>query len=50
MEGQMVIHQRFGRGEVLNIEGEGTNKKASVQFASGRKTLLLQFAKLKILK
>ncbi|MFO7862631.1 MAG: 3'-5' exonuclease, partial [Salinivirgaceae bacterium] len=49
MEGQMVVHQRFGRGQVLNVEGTENNKKASVQFASGRKTLLLQFAKLKII-
>ncbi|HKK58720.1 MAG TPA: UvrD-helicase domain-containing protein [Salinivirga sp.] len=49
-EGQTVIHQRFGRGEITRIEGEGTNRKASVQFASGRKTLLLRFAKLKVIK
>lgn len=47
--GQMVIHQRFGRGQITGIEGEGNNRKASVQFASGRKTLLLRFAKLKII-
>jgi DNA helicase-2/ATP-dependent DNA helicase PcrA len=47
--GQMVIHQRFGRGQITSIEGDGTNRKATVQFASGRKTLLLRFAKLKII-
>lgn len=49
-EGQSVIHQRFGRGEITRIEGEGTNRKAIVNFASGHKTLLLRFAKLKIIK
>jgi len=48
-KGHMVMHQRFGRGQITHIEGEGTNKKATVQFASGRKTLLLRFAKLKII-
>ncbi len=47
--GQAVKHQRFGRGKVIHIEGDAHNRKATVEFASGRKTLLLRFAKLKIL-
>jgi len=49
--GMEVFHDRFGRGKVLTIEGTGENKKASVFFNnSGTKTLLLRFAKLRILK
>ncbi|AOW19696.1 ATP-dependent helicase [Urechidicola croceus] len=48
--GNIVEHQRFGKGEVLNLEGAGANKKAEIKFAEhGVKKLLLQFAKLKIL-
>ncbi len=46
-----VAHQRFGKGVVLTIEGNGQNAKASVQFAgAGKKQLLLKYARLKILK
>ncbi len=48
--GNIVEHLKFGRGEVLNIEGTGNNKKAEIKFESvGIKKLLLQFAKLKII-
>jgi DNA helicase-2/ATP-dependent DNA helicase PcrA len=51
MVGMEVFHDRFGRGKVLTIEGEGQNRKASVFFNnSGTKTLILRFAKLRILK
>jgi DNA helicase II / ATP-dependent DNA helicase PcrA len=44
-----VEHDRFGKGKVLSIEGNGPNKKATVFFAGiGQKQLLLRFAKLKI--
>ncbi|PIE99188.1 MAG: ATP-dependent DNA helicase, partial [Polaribacter sp.] len=47
--GNIVEHNRFGIGEVLNIEGKGANKKAQIKFQTvGNKNLLLQFAKLKI--
>ena len=47
----LVMHLKFGRGIVKNIEGTGTNKKASIEFEKhGIKNLLLQFAKLKIVK
>ncbi|HPT15300.1 MAG TPA: hypothetical protein PK796_10950, partial [Bacteroidales bacterium] len=49
-KGMIVEHATFGKGRVLNVEGAGPNKKASVQFdVVGTKQLLLRFAKLKIL-
>lgn len=48
-EGMKVVHQRFGPGEVLAIEGNGDNRKATIRFAeAGEKQLVLKFAKLKI--
>ena len=48
--GSIVEHNRFGNGEVLAIEGKGPNKKAEIQFGTvGKKKLLLQFAKLKVI-
>lgn len=48
--GMMVEHERFGQGKVLQVEGEGSNRKATVFFpAVGQKQLLLKFAKLKVL-
>lgn len=48
--GNIVEHNRFGKGEVLSLEGAGANKKAEIQFGTvGKKKLLLQFAKLKII-
>lgn len=43
--GQHVIHQLFGHGIVLHVEGEGANKKATIEFESGKKNLLLRFAR-----
>ncbi|MFW6222342.1 MAG: ATP-dependent helicase, partial [Bacteroidota bacterium] len=49
--GMLVEHIRFGKGKVINIEGDMPNKKATVFFnASGQKQLLLKFAKLKIVE
>jgi DNA helicase-2/ATP-dependent DNA helicase PcrA len=51
MPGVEVIHERFGQGKVLAIEGAGPNTKATVFFNGvGQKQLLLKFAKLKILE
>ncbi|MGQ1890777.1 ATP-dependent helicase [Thermophagus sp. OGC60D27] len=48
--GTIVEHQRFGRGKVLQLEGEYPNIKATVVFNNaGKKQLLLKFAKLKII-
>ena len=48
--GMRVTHERFGLGKVINVEGEGQNRKATVLFQSaGQKQLLLKFARLKII-
>jgi len=48
--GNIVEHSKFGKGEVIKLDGIGSNKKAEINFNSvGTKKLLLQFAKLKIL-
>lgn len=48
--GTMVKHAKFGKGEVLSLEGYGANQKAEIRFATdGVKKLLLQFAKLVII-
>ena len=45
--GMRVLHERFGIGTVLEIEGNGPNAKATVKFDQGEeKKLLLRFAKL----
>jgi DNA helicase-2/ATP-dependent DNA helicase PcrA len=44
------MHERFGQGRVLSLEGVGADKKAEIQFeVGGIKKLLLRFAKLDIL-
>ncbi len=46
--GMEVFHERFGKGKVVNIEGVGPNKKATVFFpVVGQKQLLLKFARLR---
>jgi len=47
--GNIVMHERFGKGEILNIEGTGSDKKAEIRFdVGGIKKLLLRFAKLQV--
>ncbi len=49
-EGMTVQHDRFGVGEVQATEGTGENAKATIKFQNaGVKTLLLKFAKLKVI-
>ena len=49
--GTKVNHAKFGKGKVVNIEGESPNEKATVYFPSvGQKQLLLKFAKLEIVE
>ncbi len=49
--GMTVTHPRFGHGKVLQIEGDGGNRMATVFFKdSGNKQLLLKFARLKIIR
>jgi DNA helicase-2/ATP-dependent DNA helicase PcrA len=48
-KGMKVEHQKFGYGEVIQMDIDGANKKAKVKFDNfGEKTLLLTFAKLRI--
>ncbi|MDW5289737.1 ATP-dependent helicase [Formosa sp. PL04] len=50
MAGNIVKHLRFGKGEVLNIEGAGADTKAEIKFENGgNKKLLLRFAKLEVI-
>ena len=48
--GMWIEHERFGKGEVTRVEGNGDNCKATVQFQhAGVKQLLLKFARFKII-
>jgi len=48
--GTIVEHAKFGKGEVISLDGFGANQKAEIRFASDCvKKLLLQFAKLIII-
>lgn len=47
--GQKVEHAKFGFGTVKALDSNGTERKAVIQFdVAGEKTLLLSFAKLRI--
>lgn len=49
-EGNIIEHERFGRGVVTSIEMNGNDRRAFVDFdSSGKKQLLLKFAKFKII-
>ena len=49
--GNEVLHDRFGKGKVIELNGDYPNTKATVFFASaGQKQLLLKFAKLQLVK
>ena len=48
--GNIVIHERFGKGEIVGLEGVGADKKAEIRFdVGGLKKLLLRFAKLNVI-
>jgi len=48
--GNIVTHERFGKGEILALEGTGSDRKAVIKFeAVGVKNLLLRFAKLNVM-
>jgi DNA helicase-2/ATP-dependent DNA helicase PcrA len=48
--GMTVSHEKFGKGKVLKVEGEGADAKATIFFPKeGQKQLLLKFAKLTII-
>jgi DNA helicase-2/ATP-dependent DNA helicase PcrA len=48
-QGMMVLHQRFGRGKVLSLDGKGDKTIAVIRFdVQGEKRILLRFAKLMV--
>lgn len=49
-QGQLIEHERFGLGEVMKVEGDGDNAKATIHFKNaGDKQLLLRFARFKVI-
>jgi DNA helicase-2/ATP-dependent DNA helicase PcrA len=48
--GMTVEHNRFGKGKVMNVDGAGDDKKATIFFQEiGEKQILVKYAKMKIL-
>ena len=48
-KGQLVHHSLFGKGKIVDVEGEGTQSKISVIFHGNvRKKLIAKYANLKI--
>jgi DNA helicase-2/ATP-dependent DNA helicase PcrA len=49
--GAKVLHERFGEGKVISVEGTPDNKIASIFFGSdiGEKRIMLKFAKIQVL-
>ena len=49
--GIKVEHERFGYGKIISLDGDVLNMRAVVDFIdSGQKTLLLKFAKLRVVE
>ena len=49
--GYSVKHELFGTGRITTIEGQGSDKKATIFFpGKGAKTLLLRFANLTVME
>lgn len=49
-EGVTVLHQRFGKGKVLLVEGTGEKKMAHIKFdAHGEKRIMLKFSPLMVI-
>lgn len=49
-EGCIIEHDRFGVGRIVRLEGNGENRKATVEFQNaGVKQLLLKFARFKVI-
>jgi DNA helicase-2/ATP-dependent DNA helicase PcrA len=47
--GSRVIHEKFGYGTILGVDGNGEDIRVQVDFqAKGKKTLMLKYAKLKV--
>jgi len=48
--GNIVLHERFGKGKIIEFDGFGADKKAVIQFEKGGvKNLLLRFTKLELI-
>ena len=48
-EGQRIEHNRFGYGDILELSGPPTDRKARIRFDDyGEKILLLKYAKLRL--
>ena len=48
--GMKVLHQKFGKGDVLSVEGTAPDHKATIRFIQqGEKVILLKFARMKII-
>lgn len=48
--GYNVLHDRFGKGKITKMEGDGADKKATIFFPHhGAKTVLLRFANLTVI-
>ena len=46
--GDYVLHQHFGKGEILSVSGEGAGKKVRINFfRHGQKTIMLAYAKMR---
>lgn len=44
--GERVLHPLYGDGKIINAYGSGVNTKVEVMFASGIRTLLVEYARL----
>ena len=50
-DSDMVMHEKFGKGQILKLEGQWPETKAIIQFEkAGNKSLLLKFARLQRLQ
>ncbi len=47
-----ILHQRFGNGKIISIDGDGSNKVATIFFEDevGEKRIMLKFAKIQVLE
>jgi Superfamily I DNA and RNA helicases len=49
--GDSILHERFGKGKIINLMGDDESAKATVEFETvGTKQLLLKFAKFKLIR
>jgi DNA helicase-2/ATP-dependent DNA helicase PcrA len=47
--GMRVMHQNFGEGNIVGIDGDADKKVASIMFGGTERRIMLKFAKLQIL-